>query len=74
MASRDALYITEPHNSLTHIFKILTRVGHHQITWIHTSQFISVFRSQIGGRTLRLNAILREDMTIVNSRNTLIDK
>ena len=74
MASRDALYITEPHNPLTYIFEILTRVGHHQITRIHASQFIRVFRSQIGSSTLRMNAILREDMSVMNSRNAFIDK
>ena len=74
MASRNTLYITEPHNPLTYIFEILTCVGHHQITWIHASQFICVFRSQIGSGTLRVNTILREDMTIVNSRNALINK
>ena len=74
MASRDALYITEPHNPLSHVFKIFTRVGHHQITRIHASQFIRVFRSQIGSSTLRMNAILREDMSVMNSRNAFIDK
>ena len=74
MASRDALYITKPHNPLTYIFEILTRVGHHQITRIHASQFIRVFRSQIGSSTLRMNAILREDMSVMNSRNAFIDK
>ena len=74
MASRNPLCFTEPHDSLSHVVKIFTRIGHHQITRIHACQFIRVLRSQIGSSALRMNAILCEDMAVMNSRNTFIDK